>query len=201
MSTNGAQPGQPDAAGARGRLGAALPGDVVGLGSDGTYTIRTVLVGREIIHGRITEWRWLFLDDGSLLEWAPKGCVRYRRHRVFEQGSGFYEELVAQDGALVRFERRVRAGLAGRRQVRVTIDGRPYRVAFTGTADVRRFGAEPDLPPWRSLRPDADQNVYFGLLDPADRQVAILGLWTTDVCLSFGRALDPREITAVHPRQ
>ena len=54
---------------------------------------------------------------------------------------------------------------------------------------------EPDLGPWRSYQPDTDQNVYFGLLAEGDQPGLVLGLWTTDVCLSFGQPLDHAELT------
>jgi hypothetical protein len=166
---------------------ALLPADRLAVGAGEPRAVRTVLLCREVIQGQVTEWRWAFLDDGSLLELAPKGWARYERHLVSERGTALYETLVAQDGAVVRFERRVRAGTWARRPVRVTIEGRTYRLRFTGTFGAQRFGEEPALSTWRSVQLDTDQNVYFGLVAEDDERNLVLGLWTTDVCLSFGQ--------------
>jgi hypothetical protein len=171
-----------------------LPGDKIGLGGGAPLGIRTALHCSESIDSSLTTWRWLFLDDGTLFEAAPKGCFRYERHEEVPSGSDLFTELVAQDGALVRFERRVRAGTVGRRHIRVSLDGQTYRVAFTGTAAVQRFGPAPELAAWRDLRPEADQNVYFGLIQDADPRQVALGLWTSDVCLSFGERVEPGEV-------
>jgi hypothetical protein len=194
MTSNGRHPRPRRLADLLAQLAPILPGDQIGLRASAPLTIRTALHCGESIGGRLTTWRWLFLDDGSLFEAAPKGCFHYERHEVVPTGSDLFVELVAQDGALVRFERRVRAGTVGRRHIRVTLDGQPYRVAFTGTAAVQRFGPAPELAAWRDLRPEADQNVYFGLLQDTDPHQAALGLWTSDVCLSFGERVEPSEV-------
>ncbi len=199
MSRNGREREGPPAVDYLGQLTSVLPGDVIGFAAEEAHAVTTVLVCNEVIHGVTTEWRWIFLDDDSLIESAPKGRYRYREHRVLEQGTGPYEELVAQDGALVRFEKRVRARTVARRPVRVTLEGRAYRVAYTGTAGLQqRFGAQPGPLPWRSFRSDPDQNVYFGMIDAEDARSVVLGLWTVDICLSFGRALGPGDVTGIY---
>jgi hypothetical protein len=194
MSSNGQHPRPRRLADLLAQLGPVLPGDQIGLGTGVPLTIRTALHGSENIGGSLTTWHWLFLEDGSLFEAAPKGCFHYPRHEEVPSGSDLFAELVAQDGALVRFERRVRAGTVGRRHIRVTLDGQTYRVAFTGTAALQRFGPSPELAAWRDLRPEPDQNVYFGLIQDADPRQVALGLWTSDVCLSFGERVEPGEV-------
>jgi hypothetical protein len=166
------------------------PGDAIRLGAEPARIVRTVFFCREVVRDQVTDWRWVFLDDGSLLELAPKGPAWYRRHVVLAEGAALYDTLVGADGALARFERRVRDGTWASRPVEVAIDGRGYRLRFTGTLSARRLGAEPELSPWRLLRADSDENVYFGLSALApDGDELVLGLWTTGVCLSFGRSL------------
>ena len=183
----------------RRQLYAALPGDGVRLPAErgGARTIETVFLCTETIEGQVTEWRWIFLDDGSLLESAPKGLFLYNRHEGIGRGTRRAQELVAQDGALVRFEARVRAGTWSQRPIHVTMDGVRYRVAYTGTVSAQRLGAEPSLAPWRSFQADPSKNVFFGLTAVGGERRVVLGLWTDEVALSFGGPLRPGEVAVV----
>lgn len=177
------------------------PGDIVDLWMDGTHLVKTVLLCEEDVGGRAYHWRWMFLDDGSLIEVSPDGYFRYREHRVLNQGTPQYEELVAQDGALVRFEERVRSGTSGRRPVHVTIDDKKYRLVSTGTVQVQRRGDEPDVIPWQSFSRDPEENVYFGMVDVEDDANVVLGLWTAHVCLSFGKELQMSDVSGVYRKK
>jgi hypothetical protein len=131
-----------------------------------------------------TEWTWSFLEDGALLEEAPRGTQRYTRHRVYERASTIYQQLVAQDGALNHFEARVRGGATEREPTYVTVEGREYLVKATGTVDVvERSGPPPALAAWATLGDDPEQNVYFRL-EAVDDGTTALGLWTRALCLS-----------------
>jgi hypothetical protein len=174
------------------------PGDAVELWEGGNLVVKTVFACEETVDDEPARWIWAFLDDGSLLEASPDGFFCYRKHVVVKQGTAQYEELVAQDGALVRFEEHVRAGSSGRRPVHVTVEGQEYRISSTGTVQVARRGDEPPLVPWHSFARKADDNVYFGLVQSADESNVALGLWTTHVCLSFGRELGETDVVAVY---
>ncbi len=187
--------------GAIARLEALRPGDVLDIWGEGHRIVATVLDCTETVAGRGYAWRWIFLDDGTLLEVSPDGTFRYREHQIVKQGSGLYEELTAQDGALVRFERHVREGTSARRPVEIALGERTYRIASTGTVAAVRMGEEPTLLPWRSFGAAEDQNVYFGLVDVEDEDRVGLGLWTAHVCLSFGAPFDPTDVTEVFPRE
>lgn len=200
MTTDGAGRAFPSGLDPLEQLRNLMPGDVIDVFMETSYVVKTVFLCRETVGERSYEWRWMFLDDGSLLEVSPDGYFRYRRHRLLKQGSGAYEALVAQDGALVRFEERVRSGTVGRRPVHVTIDGKEYRITSTGTVGVRRLGDEPELLPWRSFSSTSEDNVYFGLVETEDEANCALGLWTAHVSLSFGRELEPSDISAVYRR-
>jgi hypothetical protein len=194
-------PGDGHPEGTTAQLERLAPGDALDLWEEGHRVVTTVFAASETVAGRSYYWTWLFLDDGSLVEVSPDGTFRYREHQVIKQGSGLYEELVAQDGALVRFESRVRDGTSGRRPVEVTFEDRVYRIASTGMVVVQRRGATPALLPWQSFSDAEDQNVYFGLVDVADEDRVGLGLWTAHVCLSFGEPFDPSDITAIFPAE
>ena len=181
----------------RARLGTLLPGDGVELLGAGSRAVRTVLLCSEVVEDRIYHWRWLFLDDGSLVEVSPDGYFWYREHREVPPGSSLYEQLVAKDGALVHFEEWVRSGRSGP-PVLVGIDAKEYQLTGTGTVDVQRLGDPPGQEVWAALDPDPDENVYFGLVDTANEAKVILGLWTSQVCLSFGAELGEADVIAVH---
>jgi hypothetical protein len=159
-----------------------------------TRRVETALRCAEELAGVWTRWQWLFLDDGSLLELAPRGAHRYDRHRVLDRAQPLYQQLVAQDGVLVRFEARVRAGLVAAQPTYVTIDRREYRARATGTVRVEaREGPAPALGAWSALADEPDQNVWF-LLDAIDGPDGALGLWTRGLCLSFGRPAEWRPL-------
>ncbi|MEA2638715.1 MAG: hypothetical protein QOF51_109 [Chloroflexota bacterium] len=175
-----------------------LPGDVLEVWDEGSLIVKTVFTCHETIDGHTYEWHWMFLDDGSLLEVSPDGYFRYKEHRILQQGSAEYEEMVAQDGALVRFEERVRNGESGRRPVEVTVGEQTFRIASTGTVVAGRIGPEPELLPWSSFSNRQEDNVYFGLVDPEDEEHVAVGLWTAHVCISIGREFDPSNVTEIY---
>jgi hypothetical protein len=145
----------------------------------------TVLRAHETLAGRRTDWVWAFDEDGALLEVAPRGRFLYESHRVLAPGSEPYLQLAAPDGALARFERRVRAGTAAAEPTFVTLGGREYRLLSTGNVAVERDGPPPALAGWSALGGDPGENVYFLMVDQSDG-TPVLGLWTRVVCLSFG---------------
>jgi hypothetical protein len=173
---------------------AALPGDVAVLGPAGRAGVAAVYRCRETVGGETVEWAWLALEDGRLLEVAPRGCALYDPPIALAKGSARYHDLVAQDGALVRFEERVRAGTWEDRPVRLTFEGRRWRVTATGTVAARRLGGPPPTC-WGQLGELAEPEradeppVYFTLARTSDPDAWGLGLWATDVCLAFGRRL------------
>jgi hypothetical protein len=202
MANNGKGGSESNAATPLEQLRTVMPGDVVDVWMEETYLVKTVYLCEEEVGGQTYEWRWIFLDDGSLVEVSPDGYFRYREHRLLKQGTSEYEAIVAQDGALVRFEERVRAGDSGRRPVHVSLGGSEagteYRITSTGTVKIRRLGDEPAFGPWQALSDDPKQNVYFGMVQTADEANVALGLWTAHVSLSLGKALDETNITAVY---
>ena len=185
---------------------APLPGDAIALPGDKKALVETVYLCSEpaIVHGDDpTRWSWIVLDGGRLLEVAPRGCALYEPPSVLARGSGAFLDLVAQDGALVRFEERVRAGTWEARPVRLTLEQRRWRVTSTGIVTARRLGPVPAVG-WGQLRtvglvespcparmgevaPEPD--VYFTLAGLPGGDALGLGLWAQDICLAFGRRL------------
>ncbi|MBI4213648.1 MAG: hypothetical protein HY534_04995 [Chloroflexi bacterium] len=174
------------------------PEDVLEFWMEGSRVVKTLLDCREEFEGHSYQWAWMFLDDSSLVEASPDGYFRYREHETLRQGTAHYEDLVAQDGALVRFEERVREGSADDRPVTFVVNDRTYQITSTGTVYARRTGEEPALLTWRSFSETHTDNVYFGFADVHDEARVGVGLWTAHVCLSFGKALAPADLSAIY---
>jgi hypothetical protein len=180
------------------RLEDLLPGDVLDFWMEESMVIETVFRCWETMDSGTVQWRWMFLDDGSLLEISPDGLFRYSEHHVLRQGTAEYEEIVAQDGALVRFEERVREGTSGRRPVHITVAERELQITSTGTMACERLGKEPEPLTWRFFDRNPSENVYFGMYDVADETTVALGLWTAHVCVSLGKEIKRSDITAIY---
>ena len=174
------------------------PGDAVIFWVKGSRIVQCIYDCSEVMGGQTTSWRWVFLDDGTLLEHSLDGDWHYTDHQIVNQGSALYEELLAEDGALLRFEERVRAQSSGRQPVYVMLREKRYRITSTGTMAVRRKGSPPSLQPWQAFASNPKDNVYFGLINPDDENDGVLGIWTGHVCLSYGQALEPSDIEGVY---
>lgn len=151
-------------------------------------TVVTVYLCAEQDGEVTTRWSWIVLADGQLLETAPRGCALYTPPTLLRRGSGPFLDLVAQDGALVRFEERVRAGTWVERPVRLLLAGRRWRVTATGTVTAHRIGPAPSSG-WGPIGAGPEQDVYFTLAALNDAAALGLGIWATDICLAFGRRL------------
>lgn len=198
MRGNGQDTAAPIGGNPLGELFQVRAADVLDFWMEGPRVVKTVLLSHEQFEGHRYEWVWMFLDDGSLVEASPDGYFRYREHHLLRQGTALYEELVAQDGALVRYEERVRLGTADERPVEFNLNDRTYRMTSTGTVIAQRLGDEPELLTWKSFSADQRQNVYFGLADVTDEAQVGVGLWTAHVCVSLGRALEQADLTAIY---
>jgi hypothetical protein len=182
---------------------APLPGDTIGLPGGERGQVATVYLCSEPsgppgdVAGEPTRWTWIVLADGRLLEIAPRGCALYGPPQILARGSGPFLELVAQDGALIRFEERVRAGTWAARPVRLTLDRRRWRVTSTGTVSARRLGSVTSNG-WGQLGATSapEPDVYFTLAGLSDADALGLGLWAQDICLAFGRRLGDTPATS-----
>jgi hypothetical protein len=201
IGTSGAGPQPTPAAGVpiTPDLGALKPGDAVSFWDGTDCVVLGSLDCRELVAGRATEWRWVFLGGNRLLELMPHGQALYDRSALHRQGGEFYELLVGRGGVLKRFEANVREGIA-HEPVLVKVGDVDYRVCSTGTFAATRVGQLPaEGEVWSDVSQNPDDNVYFKLVraDDADPKDVVLGVWTTHIAILHGRTIDRSEITNV----
>lgn len=180
-------------------LGALKPGDALSFWDGTDCVVLGSLDCRELVGGRATEWRWVFLSGNRVLELMPHGQALYDSSAISHQGEEFYELLVGPGGVLKRFEANVREGIA-HEPVLVNVDDVDYRVRSTGTFAATRVGELPaEGEVWGDVSQNPDDNVYFKLVrtDNADPKDVVLGVWTTHIAILHGRAVDRSEITNV----
>jgi hypothetical protein len=180
-------------------LQALKPGDAISFWDNTDATVRGSLDCREEINGRTTEWRWVFLSGGKVLELLPQGQNLYDSSALAQQGDEFYELLVGAGGALKRFEGNVREGIA-HEPVLVDIDQVTYRIRSTGTFAATTVGELPeDGEVWSGTSTNPAENVYFKMV-PAEKSEGgelALGIWTTHILILTGRKLDRHEISNI----
>ena len=181
-------------------LAGLAPGDAISFWGEGNRLVSCVFDCGEGIGEQRYTWHWIFLDDGSLVESSADGWWRYTEHEILPQGSPRYAALVGHDGALEQFEARVRNDTVHDDPVLVELQGRPYRVTSTGTVGVARHGEPPRLSPWQRFVSEAEENVYFSLVCTEDEEAGVLGIWTSHVCLSFGRPLSQSDVDGIYHR-
>jgi hypothetical protein len=173
-----------------GQVKELLPGGQLALPGAMALSIQSVIECEERVGAnRSYSWRWLFMEDGSLLECSPAAAYRCHRHMQLAPQTEQYQELVAPDGALMRFEHRVRTGALGLMPVIFSLGDREYRLLSTGKAEVKVSGEMPPLTAWQKLRKDPRDNVYFVLSDLEQPEERVFGLWTDEVSLSWGRQI------------
>jgi hypothetical protein len=181
-------------------LGSLEPGDAITFWGEGNKIVKSVFDCSEPMGPRRYTWRWFFLDDGSLVEHSADGQWRYTEHEIVPQGSALFSDLTGTGGCLEQFEARVRSDTIGDDPVIAEIRGRRYRITSTGTVDVTRRGDPPRLSPWAHLVQNPEENIYFSLVAEDDEEQGVLGLWTSHVCLSFGRPIAQTDIDGVYRR-
>jgi hypothetical protein len=179
-------------------LGTVQQGDILALWDGREPTVERAIVCQETLPGRVTSWKWLFLEGGQLLALAPVGNVLYTDTTVLYQGSEPYERLTGEienGGVLKTFEARVREGTVGANPVFFEYEGQQFRVQSTGT-----FSAAdqplPEAEVWSDVQVDEGQNVYFKMVGADATQV--LGIWTSHIALLKGRVLAPADVREIY---
>ena len=178
-------------------LGDLEPGDAITFWGEGDRVVTCVYECSEGIGEREYRWKWIFLDDGSLVEHSADGQWRYTEHQIVPQGSALFSDLVGPKGLLEQFEERVRTDTVGEDPVWVELKGQRYRATSTGTVAPKRRGRAPSLAPWVQIVKNAEGNVYFSFVGAEDESAGVLGLWTSHVCLSYGRPIGVTDIDGV----
>ena len=176
------------------------PGDAISFWGEGDRIVTCVFECREGIGARSYTWRWMFLDDGSLVEHSGDGQWRYTEHQIVPQGTALYSDLVGPGGLLEQFEARVRNDTVGDEPVLTTLRDRHYRITSTGAVEAKRHGPPPGLSPWAQLLDNPQENVYFSLVAADDETQGVLGIWTSHVCLSFGRPIAETDVDGIYRR-
>ncbi|MCL5265661.1 MAG: hypothetical protein M1343_10830 [Chloroflexi bacterium] len=175
------------------------PGDAIIFWDDSDSLIETVLECQEHVGERATQWRWVFLSDGRLIEVSGTRRKMYSPPEVFYQGSAPFAELTAevdQGGALKTFEDRVRDGSVASQPVAFTYDGTRYAIRSTGTfaANVKGKPLQTDV--WADLSANESDNVYFKMQSSSGEEA--LGTWTTHIAFSTGKSLADSDIKGIY---
>jgi hypothetical protein len=177
------------------------PGDAIDFWGEGHRIVTCVYECSERIGVREYAWRWTFLDDGSLIESSLDGQWRYTEHQIVPQGSPLYAQIVGTGGVLETFEARVRNDSIAENPVITPLRERSYRVTSTGTVAPKRRGEPPKLMPWTQFVRNPEENVYFSFVAEESEEDGVLGLWTSHVCLSFGKPIAESDIDGVYRKR
>jgi hypothetical protein len=176
------------------------PGDALILEDGRDFLVQAALDCRETLQDRITTWRWLLLDDGSLLEVLPHVMSLYAPPQILHQGTPAFALLTGQgdqDGLLRVFEARVRGATIAAMPVTFEHDGVSYQVSSTGTFSATWNGMT-DAEVWADISQNAADNVYFKLISPDARQA--LGIWTSHIAFFTGASLAHADIKGMYGR-
>jgi hypothetical protein len=191
------QPGTPPAATTPETL---APGDALLLQDGRDFLVQAAVDGLEELEGRSSTWRWLLLDDGSLLEVLRHTMSLYGTPEILYQGTPPYALLTGQgdqDGLLRVFEARVRAGTIAGMPVAYDHGGLTYHVRSTGIFSAR-FNGVTDAEVWSDVSENAPDNVYFKL-DGGEGALA-LGVWTSHIAFYSGAPLAHADIKGMYSR-
>ena len=107
--------------------------------------------------GRTTAWRWLLLDDRSVLEVLRHTMFLFSAARNSLPGTPPYALLTGQgqqDGLLRVFEARVRAGTIAGMPVTYEHDGKTYQVRSAGVFSAH-FNGMTDAEVWVDVSENA----------------------------------------------
>ncbi|MBI2322092.1 MAG: hypothetical protein HYU88_08390 [Chloroflexi bacterium] len=174
------------------------PGDVLTFWDQRAAIVGTSFDCAEELHGRVTRWRWLLLDDGQVLQVVGDALTLFERSELLRQGTAAFRSFAAaaDDGGLLQlFEARVRAGAVASEPVHWPADGGEYELRSSGTFQATWRGAPPSGV-WADVSSDATQNVYFTFEGRGGAVDGVLGLgvWTSHVLLLCGRPLPPADV-------
>jgi hypothetical protein len=179
------------------------PGDALILEDGRDFLVQSAIDCREELDGRVTEWRWLLLDDGSVLEVLRHALNLYDHEEVLYQGTPPYAMLTGpgdQDGLLRVFEARVRSGNIAAMPVQYEHDGVNLQIRSTGTFSAT-FNGVTDAEVWSDVSANSGDNVYVKF-EGSGAGGATLGLaiWTTHIAFYTGQPLAHADIKGMYSR-
>jgi hypothetical protein len=173
-------------------------GDILALWDGKESVVERIVDCQESLPGRVSHWKWAFLEGGQLLSITPSAKSLYTGSVILYQGSPEFEQLTgeAEDGGVLKlFELRVREGVSGSQPVTFDYEGQGYRVQSTGTFAVPDQPV-PDSEVWSDVQVEEGQNVYFRMVGQDGAQV--LGIWTSHIALYTGRALTSSDVRDIY---
>jgi hypothetical protein len=192
------QPGSPPPATTPETL---APGDALILQDGRDFLVQSAIDCTEELEGRTTTWRWLLLDDGSLLEVLRHTLMLYRPPEILYQGTPPYALITGQgqqDGLLRVFEARVRAGTIAGMPVSYDHNGRTYQIRSTGTF-ATQFNGMTDAEVWADVSDSPGDNVFFKMEQAGQPDAGeLLGVWTTHIALYSGQPLVHADIKGMY---
>jgi hypothetical protein len=179
------------------------PGDALILEDGRDFLVQSAIDCQEELEGRTTTWRWLLLDDGSLLEVLRHVTNLYGRAEILYQGTPPYALLTGQgdqDGLLRVFEARVRAGTIAGMPVSYEHAGNSFQVRSTGTF-AASFNGMTDAEVWADVSQNAPDNVYVKMESAGGPAEALaLAIWTSHIALYQGAPLAHADIKGMYSR-
>jgi hypothetical protein len=177
------------------------PGDALILADGRDFLVQSAIDCEEALEGRTTRWRWLLLDDGSLLEVVHHALNLYARAVILYQGTPPYAMLTGQgnqDGLLRVFEARVRADTIASMPVIYEHGGASFQIRSTGTFSAH-FTGMTDADVWADVSESAGDNVYVKFDAPSSETLA-LAVWTSHIAFYTGQVLSHADIKGMYSR-
>lgn len=176
------------------------PGDALILEDGRDFLVQAALDCAEDLGDRRSTWRWLLLDNGSLLEVLRHVMNLYGPPEILYQGTPVFALLTgqgSQDGLLRVFEARVRAETIAGMPVTLEHGGVTYQISSTGTFSATWNGMT-DAEVWADVSQNAGDNVYFKSQAGDGREA--LGIWTTHIAFFTGAPLTHADIKGMYSR-
>lgn len=177
-----------------------MPGDAMILQDGRDFLVRVALDCEEQLEDHTARWRWILLDDGSLLEVRRQAMDLYGPPDLLYQGTPSFIQLTGgstQHGLLKVYEARVREGTAATLPVLYEHADLQYRIHETGTFRATWNGMT-DAEVWSDVSQNAGDNVYFRLKAVDGREG--LGIWTSHIALFSGAPLTRVDIKGLYSR-
>jgi hypothetical protein len=169
------------------------PGDALMFWNGDDRLVQTALECAEHLNGRETDWRWLLLDGGTVLEVTAGHTIYYDKAEILYQGTAEFLRLVGDNDGLLRvFEARVRDGSNALNPVYYDRGGERWQVNSTGTFIARSSAGGALSEVWRDITNNEADNVYVKFTGSQGGKA--LGVWTTHILLLSGQEIGSGDV-------